>query len=93
MDQSFGLFLELLRRGDFEFQREFIRAALDNLRYPNLVCFFYCNHLCTIVVDLDDSQLSETILSLLFERLLVEKPHPWGLVYLFLETLKHQKFC
>jgi len=70
-----------------------IDAALDNLRYPNLVCFFYCNQLSTMIVDMDDCELAEQILSCIFERLLIEKPHPWGVIYLFLKALKHSNFC
>ena len=45
-----------------------------------------------MILDMQNSELAELILSQIFKRLLIEKPHPWGVIYLFLKIFRHDNF-
>ncbi|KAH3917603.1 hypothetical protein HBI56_110010 [Parastagonospora nodorum] len=90
-------FLETLVK---EFQPEarfhLISAIANQLRFPNTHTHFYSSALLHLfgVSDGDSRQveIQETITRVLLERLLVHRPHPWGLIITLLEILKNRNY-
>lgn len=75
----------------------FISAIANQLRFPNTHTHFYSYTLLHLFgPPNDDSQaleIQETITRVLLERLLVHRPHPWGLIITLLEILKNRTYA
>ncbi|KAF2033612.1 Not1-domain-containing protein [Setomelanomma holmii] len=75
----------------------FISAIANQLRFPNTHTHFYSYALLHLFgsPDSDSQQLEiqETITRVLLERLLVHRPHPWGLIITLLEILKNRNYA
>ncbi|KAH9871666.1 hypothetical protein J1614_005921 [Plenodomus biglobosus] len=75
----------------------FISAIANQLRFPNAHTQFYSYMLLHLFgPPNDDSQaleIQETITRVLLERLLVHRPHPWGLIITLLEILKNGNYA
>lgn len=84
-----------------EFQPEarfhLISAIANQLRFPNTHTHFYSYALLHLfgASDSESQQLGvqETITRVLLERLLVHRPHPWGLIITLLEILKNRNYA
>lgn len=66
-------------------------AIADHLRYPNShTCFFSASflHLFANGTELVKEQITRVLL----ERLIVNRPHPWGLLASFIELIKNPSF-
>jgi len=74
-----------------------ISAIANQLRFPNTHTHFYSYALLHLFgLPNNDSQqleIQETITRVLLERLLVHRPHPWGLIITLLEILKNPKYA
>ena len=68
-----------------------LSAIADHLRYPNRhTCFFH-----TVLLHLFNKQpevVKEQVTRVLLERLIVNRPHPWGLLATFIALIKDPKF-
>lgn len=63
----------------------------DNLRYPNShTCFFSGSFLYLFANQTE--LVKEQITRVLLERLIVNRPHPWGLLASFIELIKNPSF-
>ncbi|CAO2648002.1 Nn.00g089240.m01.CDS01 [Neocucurbitaria sp. VM-36] len=75
----------------------FISAIANQLRFPNTHTHFYSYALLHLFgPPNNDSQaleIQETITRVLLERLLVHRPHPWGLIITLLEILKNRSYA
>jgi CCR4-NOT transcription complex subunit 1 len=61
------------------------------LRYPNSHTYFFSR----AILDLFETQnecVKERITRVLLERLIVNRPHPWGLLSLFIDLMKDDGF-
>ncbi|KAI7901129.1 CCR4-Not complex component, Not1-domain-containing protein [Cokeromyces recurvatus] len=68
-----------------------LSAIADHLRYPNShTCFFSSTLLLLFSKHSED--IKEQITRVLLERLIVNRPHPWGLLASFIELIKVPKF-
>ncbi|KAI9271555.1 CCR4-Not complex component, Not1-domain-containing protein [Phascolomyces articulosus] len=68
-----------------------LNAIVDQLRYPNTHTYFFR----TVVLHLFATQaedIKENITRVLLERLIVNRPHPWGLLATFIELLSAPNF-
>lgn len=82
-----GLAIEL----DGEGRYHFFNSIANQLRYPNShTNYFYCVLLYLFAVG--DEVIKEQITRVLLERLIVHRPHPWGLLITFMELIKNQKY-
>jgi CCR4-NOT transcription complex subunit 1 len=96
-----GAAAKLLERLVKDFQPEarfhLISAIANQLRFPNTHTHFYSYALLHLFgsPDSDSQQLEiqETITRVLLERLLVHRPHPWGLIITLLEILKNRNYA
>jgi CCR4-NOT transcription complex subunit 1 len=74
-----------------------ISAIANQLRFPNTHTHFYSYALLHLFGLSDDDgqqvEIQETITRVLLERLLVHRPHPWGLIITLLEILKNPKYA
>jgi CCR4-NOT transcription complex subunit 1 len=81
-EQSIALFANILKAGHYELNDKMINAIMDNLTYPNQVTFYFTQLIVHLLNQSQDDRLIEQILKNLFERLIIDKPHPWGLLQL-----------
>ncbi|KAF1365387.1 Not1-domain-containing protein [Lizonia empirigonia] len=75
----------------------FISAIANQLRYPNTHTHFFSYALLHLFGppndDEDALEIQQTITRVLLERLLVHRPHPWGLIITLLEILKNRTYA
>ena len=68
-----------------------LSAIADQLRYPNShTCFFSAAFLH--LFSHQSEVVKEQVTRVLLERLIVNRPHPWGLLASFIELIKDPKF-
>jgi CCR4-NOT transcription complex subunit 1 len=73
-----------------------INAMVNQLRFPNAHTFWFCQALLEIFAHANGAEeekhaeLREAIATVLLERLMPMRPHPWGLVVTFMELVKNQ---
>jgi CCR4-NOT transcription complex subunit 1 len=65
---------------------------LNNIRFPNPITFYFKNLLIMIFNEQTDDGLQEQITRNLFERLMIEKPHSWGILSFFYNILANVNF-
>jgi len=74
----------------------FLSAVANQLRYPNShTHFFSCVILHLFTSDHPDQQgsdIRELIMRVLLERLIVHRPHPWGLIITLQELLQNGSY-
>lgn len=67
----------------------------NQLRYPNRHTYFFS---CVLLLLFStggeaDTLIKEQITRVLLERLICNRPHPWGLLITFTELLKNSKYA
>uniref|UniRef100_A0A5K3FRZ5 Not1 domain-containing protein n=1 Tax=Mesocestoides corti TaxID=53468 RepID=A0A5K3FRZ5_MESCO len=65
---------------DNEGRYHLLNCMANQLRYPNSHTYYFSNTILYLFAELSKVQLKELISRVLMERLIVNKPHPWGLV-------------
>ncbi|KAG0175598.1 hypothetical protein DFQ28_005990 [Apophysomyces sp. BC1034] len=68
-----------------------LNAISDHLRYPNSHTHFFRSALLYLFAD-QPELIKEQITRVLLERLIVNRPHPWGLLSSFIEMIKSENF-
>lgn len=70
----------------------FLNAVANQLRYPNNhTHYFSCVLLC-LFQEAREEVVQEQITRVLLERLIVHRPHPWGLLITFIELIKNTDY-
>lgn len=68
----------------------------DQLRYPSAHTFFFVSFLLFLFSTATQTEVANTIperiARVLLERVLVAKPHPWGLLLTFVELLDNEQY-
>ncbi|KAJ6011198.1 CCR4-Not complex component C-terminal [Penicillium sp. IBT 35674x] len=77
--------------------RYYLLSAMANqLRYPNSHTYFFSFTILRLFgVDYpeqDESDIRQQIIRVLLERLIVHRPHPWGLIITLQELLQNQSY-
>lgn len=94
----FALLSGLMQEGTVEFQYHLIEAICNQLRYPNshtqwfsyiILHFFGAQSLW----NGKKSQVQQIITRVLLERVICNRPHPWGLLITFTELLKNTELA
>ncbi len=76
-----------------EARYHFVGAVISHLRYPNSHTHWFSYALLHLfALDGGRAMLQEIATRVLLERLLVHRPHPWGLIVTLLELLKNPAF-
>ncbi|KAI2793162.1 hypothetical protein POX_b03212 [Penicillium oxalicum] len=77
--------------------RYYLLSAMANqLRYPNSHTYFFNLTILRLFgvdfSDSDDSAIRQQIIRVLLERLIVHRPHPWGLIITLQELLQNRSY-
>merc|ERR1712048_339487 len=90
-DATMEIFVNLVITLDAEGRYYVLNAIANHLRYPNNnTHFFSC--VLLILFETDNDVLKEAITRVLLERLIVHRPHPWGLLITFIELIKNPRY-
>ena len=70
----------------------FLNAIANQLRYPNNHTHYFSCVLLYLFSEASDERVQEQITRVLVERLIVHRPHPWGLLITFIELIKNPRY-
>jgi len=87
LDLIYCLALEL----DSEGRYHLFNAVCNNLRYPNSHTKF-CSAAILFMFQKSNVLIKEQITRILLERLVVHRPHPWGLLITFIQLIKQPEY-
>ncbi|KAG0490342.1 hypothetical protein HPP92_007205 [Vanilla planifolia] len=87
------IFQSLVKSLDTEGRYLFLNAVANQLRYPNNHTHYFSCLLLFLFADKNqESPVQEQITRVLLERLIVNRPHPWGLLITFIELIKNPRY-
>jgi CCR4-NOT transcription complex subunit 1 len=66
-----------------------LNAIANQLRYPNSHTHYFSCTLLYLFAEANSEAIQEQITRVLLERLIVNRPHPWGLLITFIELIKN----
>jgi CCR4-NOT transcription complex subunit 1 len=92
---AMDVFHELVIRLDTEGRYLFLNALANHLRYPNNHTHYFSCVVLHLFVESKGPQeqtIQEQITRVLLERLIVNRPHPWGLLITFIELVKNPRY-
>jgi CCR4-NOT transcription complex subunit 1 len=70
----------------------FLNAIANQLRYPNIHTHYFSCALLYLFDEANSEAIQEQITRVLLERLIVNRPHPWGLLITFIELIKNPSY-
>lgn len=68
-----------------------LTAAANQLRFPSSHTAYFSAALLQLFAESEDELVREQLVRVLLERLVIHRPHPWGLVTTFIELIKTQR--
>ncbi|XP_055890770.1 CCR4-NOT transcription complex subunit 1-like isoform X2 [Biomphalaria glabrata] len=86
------IFQNLAVNLDTEGRYLFLTAIANQLRYPNSHTHYFSCALLYLFRQANDQTIQEQITRVLLERLIVNRPHPWGLLITFIELIKNPSY-
>lgn len=86
------IFQHLVGALDAEGRYLFLNAIANQLRYPNNHTHYFSCVLLYIFAEANNEFIQEQITRVLLERLIVHRPHPWGLLITFIELIKNPRY-
>jgi len=86
------VFVNMMQVLDPECRYHMLNAIANQLRYPNTHTHFFSCVTLVLFADVNDSNVQEQITRVLLERLIVHRPHPWGLLITFIELIKNPRY-
>jgi len=89
---SLEIFMYLAHNFDYEGRYLFLSAIANHLRYPNTHTHYFSCVLLYLFAETHDEVVREQITRVLLERLIVHRPHPWGLLITFIELIKNRRY-
>ncbi|XP_072963541.1 uncharacterized protein [Typha angustifolia] len=91
---AMDIFQSLIKNLDTEGRYLFLNAVANQLRYPNNHTHYFSFVLLYLFAETSQSQeiIQEQITRVLLERLIVNRPHPWGLLITFIELIKNPRY-
>jgi CCR4-NOT transcription complex subunit 1 len=86
------IFQTLATELDSEARYQFLNAIANHLRYPNSHTHYFS---CVILGLFKEGTevVQEQVTRVLLERLIVHRPHPWGLLVTFIELMKNPRYA
>lgn len=91
-DPSLSIILFLCNNLDMEGRFTLISSMANFLGYPNSYTYYFSSLILWLFSNSNDSIVQEQITRILLERLIVHRPHPWGLLITFIELIKNPKY-
>jgi CCR4-NOT transcription complex subunit 1 len=70
----------------------FLNCIANQLRYPNSHTHYFSCTLLYLFAEANQEAIQEQITRVLLERLIVNRPHPWGLLITFIELIKNPTY-
>ncbi|XP_050425870.1 CCR4-NOT transcription complex subunit 1-like [Adelges cooleyi] len=67
----------------------FLNSMVNHLRFPNSHTHYFSCTLLLLFAEANSEAIQEQITRVLLERLIVNRPHPWGLLITFIELIKN----
>ncbi|KAL4599949.1 hypothetical protein ACB092_11G164000 [Castanea dentata] len=89
---ALDIFQTLIGDLDTEGRYLFLNAVANQLRYPNTHTHYFSFILLYLFAESNQEIIQEQITRVLLERLIVNRPHPWGLLINFIELIKNQRY-
>ncbi|CAM9338037.1 unnamed protein product [Scytosiphon promiscuus] len=86
------VFHQLANKLDPEGRYFFLNAIANQLRYPNQHTHYFSCVLLYLFAEAQSEMVQEQITRILLERLIVHRPHPWGLLITFIELIKNPRY-
>ncbi|KAG0608479.1 hypothetical protein M758_8G108900 [Ceratodon purpureus] len=86
------IFQRLITDLDTEGRYLFLNAVANQLRYPNNHTHYFSCVLLSLFAEANMEIIQEQITRVLLERLIVNRPHPWGLLITFIELIKNPRY-
>ncbi|KAK9916879.1 hypothetical protein WJX75_008268 [Coccomyxa subellipsoidea] len=77
---------------DTEGRYLFLNALANQLRFPNSHTHYFSCVLLFLFSEAQQEIVQEQITRVLLERLIVNRPHPWGLLITFIELIKNPRY-
>lgn len=90
--QKWQVYRRVLESFDCEGVRAFIIQMLNHLRYPNAHTHFFASAILFLFEHVSKTSIREQITRCLLERLVVSKPHPWGVLITVVELIKNERY-
>ena len=69
-----------------------LNAIANQLRYPSSHTHYFSCVMLYLFNETNDEGVKEQITRVLLERLITQRPHPWGLLITFIELIKNAKY-
>ena len=82
----------LMHDFDAECRYLLVNAIANQLRYPNNHTHYFSCALLYLFGEAQREVVQEQITRVLLERLIVNRPHPWGLLITFIELIKNPRY-
>ncbi|KAL6965062.1 hypothetical protein U1Q18_036119 [Sarracenia purpurea var. burkii] len=89
---ALDIFQTLIMDLDTEGRYLFLNAVANQLRYPNNHTHYFSFILLHLFAESNQEIIQEQITRVLLERLIVNRPHPWGLLITFIELIKNPRY-
>lgn len=89
---AIDIFQQLSTDMDTEGRYFFLCAIANHLRYPNSHTNFFSNLMLYLFAEAKQEIVQEQITRVLLERLIVNRPHPHGLLVTFIELIRNPRF-
>ncbi|XP_057511675.1 uncharacterized protein LOC130793815 isoform X2 [Actinidia eriantha] len=89
---ALDIFQTLIMDLDTEGRYLFLNAVANQLRYPNNHTHYFSFILLYLFAESNQEIIQEQITRVLLERLIVNRPHPWGLLITFIELIKNPRY-
>jgi len=86
------MFQQLVHDLDAEGRYILLNAIANQLRYPNSHTHYFSCVLLFLFAESNVEIVKEQITRVLLERLIVNRPHPWGLLITFIELIKNPRY-
>jgi len=77
---------------DTEGRYLYLNAIANQLRFPNSHTHYFSCTLLYLFAEANSEAIQEQITRVLLERLIVNRPHPWGLLITFIELIKNHNY-
>jgi CCR4-NOT transcription complex subunit 1 len=69
-----------------------LNAVANQLRYPSSHTHYFSCVMLYLFSESKNLAVKEQVTRVLLERLIVNRPHPWGVLITFLELIKNQRY-
>ena len=88
-----AVFSRLAAELDAEGRFLLLNAAANQLRFPNSHTHYFSCLLLHLFAEAPHEAVREQVTRVLLERLIVNRPHPWGLLVTFIELIKNPRYA